>query len=246
MMENTFVYLNYQRCNLYKAFEVPEPSGFENFGEMVVDLYVDKNDTYDPNYIPYVPPVPPVDLQIILDSVTGQSGNVVTFTHHEIGFEPTYLTYQYSLDQITWSPSTNGVESPIDISSINWSGNNYYYRIIHDGTGTISNVLQIIAKSIVITNITSVDTKFNPGDRIKYKIFYNINSFTTLPDTQLTIEYSVDGVTFGSTDIPLVLPQTGSNNISFAAPATSQQFTFFRLKYSTFGVVSNIYEFELP
>jgi len=246
MMENAFVYLNYQRCNLYKAFEIPELQGFENFGEMIVDLYVDKYDTYDPNYIPYVPPAPPVDRQIILDAVDGQSGNVVTYTHHEIGFEPSYLTYQRSLDQITWEPgqNTQGAESPKDIPGINWSGNNYYYRIAYQDI--VSNVLQIQARTIVITNMESSESTFKTGTPIRYRIYYDINNFTTLANTQMTVEYSVDGITYGNLNVPLVAPQTGSNSFTFTAPATAQQFTKFRLTYATFGITSEPYTFELP
>lgn len=252
MMENDYVYINYQRCSLFKTFELPELQGRENFAEVVVDLYVNKYDVYDPNFVPFVPPVPPVELEIILESVVGLSGNQVVYTHSVVGFEPTYLTYEYSLDQITWITATNAPDSPHTQSGINWSANNYYYRITHTGTGTVSNVLQIAARTIVITNMTAKETVWRIGYPVNYRIFFDINNFTTLANTGMLIQFSTNDFSSedsssGAVTFPLVMPITGEgNNITFSAPPSGLQYKFFRLTYATFGIVSNIYEFELP
>lgn len=244
---NKYRYVDFAFSSLKEAFETPVTEGAENYGEADILLYRDESNIYDPDAIIPTPPVPPVEKQIILNSVTSLNNNQVSYNHTEIGFEPTYLVYEYSLDQVTWIQTTLGPESPKTVDVDGNTVNSFYYRIYHTGYDIESNVLQIPVRSIVITNMSSQQTVWKPGFVIRYKVFFNVNNFTMDIGTVLSIEYSVDGTTYGNFDVNLTTALTGTGKEAVFTPtASGQQYTKFRIRYATYALLSNVYEFELP
>jgi len=236
MMRNNYVYANLNRANLYKAYETPELVETENYAELNIDLYVNAADNYDPDYIPYVPPAPPEDMQIILDAVAGSGSNVI-YTHHETGFAPIALVYQYSIDQVMWLSQLQTPASPQTVPVANWATNSYYYRIKDASSELYSNVLQLIARSVTLVAVTSGDSQFSTkGNR--YALSYGVSGFEIPAGQGFTLECSFnDGVSFNAiADLVAPNPIAGVINFSITAPTEA---TKFRLRYSPFGLISN-------
>lgn len=239
-------YLNYAFVNLSEAFDTPRPEQSENFAETELLLSRDTGNKYDPFYVAPLPPTPePTDKQIMLTAVASIDNNTVKYTFNVLGFTPTYLIYQYSIDGETWISATSSPNSPRNIPVPNNTVNNYYYRIWHQGENIYSIILQLPAANIVINNITSPNTSWKPGNVISYDVDFTINNFTAAAGTLIIFEFSVDNVTFGDISQTLVTSITGENVLRFTPPASFQQFVYFRIIYSTLGIFSNTRNFEL-
>lgn len=241
MRRNAYVYCDLAKTVPYDAFETPKLVGRENFGEADILLARDETNLYDPLYVPVVPtPEPPIPT-ITLTSVTSLNNNQVEYVFSYTNFTPTYLTLQYSLDQVTWTDNTGGINSPRNNNVPNHLSTSYYYRVYHAGTETASNILQLTQPSLVITNMTGGEA-FNP-DGNKYRIFYNSVNFS--PTVQFYFESSLDGITW----VPMLYGVTLPDEVFEFQYATTQpsafEFTHFRMKYSPLGLVSNDYEFTI-
>lgn len=223
---------------LKSAFETPKVVGKENFGEAEIELLRDYDDIYDP----FAPPIPPPPIpvpQIVLNEVLSINKGFVNFYFDIIDFAPEELTYQYSLDQISWTSSTQGIESPQEVYANDNHLNGYYYRIIHFDTGIESNIVQQPVPEIEITNITSPETEFDTNGN-HYSIFFT-KTFTNV--VGFSVDVSTDGdnwVVAGIIGGNLISP------ISIQTLSSSLEFKYFRVKYNfstqfPFVVTSNEY-----
>lgn len=230
------------KTGLNEPIETPDLEADENFTETELLLYRDYGNTYDPNAIPFVPPVPVPPIPVInLTAVEKVSATQVryTFNYANIIPTPTYFIFQRSLDQVTWIPNSNGVNSPVVIGGVtpDPATANFYYRIYHLPSGTYSNILQIPQPSIVITNIVSSDGVFNPSGN-KYTITFTTSNF--IVDNQLSVEVSTNG-----NDWYLAMySNTNASPKTITAPASGVQFKYFRIKHEIPNVTSNVYFFQ--
>jgi hypothetical protein len=134
VFEKKFVYVNLTRSNLFDNLEVKEFSGKQNFAENILKLAFNSNDVYDPLTVPAVPSVPYILLSSI---VTNGLSAIYTFSYGD--FVPTYLVFEYSDDQVTWTSQNLGVTSP---QSVTFNGTGvWYFRISHPEA--ISNVIML-------------------------------------------------------------------------------------------------------
>jgi hypothetical protein len=180
---------------LYEAIDTPDLSADENFAEVEVLLIRDKSKPFDPNALPIIPPTPPPTAPYITITNVTRSGSFLVNVYFTFGnFSPTYLTIESSLDGVTWSaPNTGGITSPrTQGTPLNNYTNTYYFRIIHQGTGTISNIFQMPASLISVTSITSL------GGR-QYSVLYNTEGFDIQPGTFLEFQSSNDGDNWNKT-----------------------------------------------
>jgi len=251
MRRYKYVYLNYNRVMPHKAFDTPRLEGRENFAEAEIELRIDYNDVYDPNYIPPPPPPdPPVPIYTInLVTVASLSNSFVSFSDFNTDIpEPDTFIYQTSLDEITWTNESGDAVPPTEISAPDNTTNNYFYRIWHVATDTYSNVLQLPNRSIVITDMLSRSgSVWKSGLPVTYAVQFSLFGFSIPPGGGISFEFSTNGTTWMNINPILVSGASGENNSeSFNTPPSSVQFKFFRITYLPFGVVSNVYEFELP
>lgn len=236
---NKYVYIDYERAMLFEPFETPRLEAKENFAEAEILLCRDASDKYDPLYVPPIPPDPPVDEPFInlirVDSIDAKN---VLYTFEFGNFEPTYLQYQYSLDGVAWTTNTSGITSPATIVVINNNTINFYYRIYHAGTDTSSNIVQLAAPSIEITNITSEQSSFVQNGNV-YWVYYN--SFGFIPNQDYSFDGSFDG---GVTWVNLYYNGGYQNPKKVTTPSSGLEFTKFRVKYNPMGIISNTFDFS--
>lgn len=240
MRQCLYVYCDYCRAMPYETLETPRRAGGENFGEAQFTITRDEGDTYDPLYIPVVPPPPPPpEYEIILESVNAPNNYSVIYTFSVVGFEPSYLQYQYSADGVTWgeNTSTGSPASPHTVNVPTPYDSNWYFRIYYPPLDVASNVLQLPVPELVLNNITGVGPFQQNGN--KYLAYFTANGFTV---TQTVIPLvSTDGVTW----INGLFGANNDNPKDFSTPSGSQQFTYFRLKYSPLNLFSNVLEYQL-
>lgn len=180
---------------LYEAIESPDVEADENFSETEVLLIRDYARTFNPNALPIIPPGPtPEDPFINLTSVQRIGFFTAKLTFNFGNFVPTYLTTEYSLDGITWvGQNTSTPTSPRTTStSLNNYINNYYYRVIHQGTGTVSNVMQIPTALISIGSVGVIGLR-------KYSVSYALTGLTPEPGSYLEFQSSNDGTNWNKT-----------------------------------------------
>lgn len=239
VFKNKYVYVGLERTVMFEPFEIPDLEGFENFAEQQLFLCRDNSDKYDPLYIPPTPPTPPVDPPFInLIRVDSINDKIVSYVFTFGNFEPTYLTLQWSLDEIEWFSNTGGITSPREIQVLSNRTTAYKYRIYHEGTDTYSNVVSIAPPSITITNITSLQSSFIQNGNI-YKMFYTLNGFGA--GQPLSFEASFDG---GSTWWPLSYSSGYQNPKTVTTPSSGLEFTKFRVLYNPMGIISNTFDFS--
>lgn len=226
------------KSNLFDTFDSIELEADENFGQMSLNIIRNKAFTYDPNAPVIIPPIPPVDPPFInlIKVVSRDNKNV--FYHFEFGnFNPTYLQYQYSFDEIEWFNNTSGTESPMLIEVIDNLNAPYSYRIYYPALDVTSNIVNLQTPGIEITNITSSQSEFiQTGNN--YQIYYELLGFSAI--TGLSFEASWDGTNWQ----PLYYSSGNQNPKSVQTPSSGLQFKYFRIKYNPLGYVSNFYEFE--
>lgn len=230
------------KTGLKEGFETPKREADENFGEQELSLNRNYGVTYDPLYIPTpVPPPPPDPPTINLNSIIELDAVRVQYTFTYSNFSPDYLTYQWSLDGVTWNNGyVLGIESPMIVEIYDHQENDFYYSIYHQGTGTRSNILRLNTNEIVILNITSDDTEFK-GEGNLYNIFFTLGFETSEP---LVYEASIN-----NSDWVTITFVDGSNNVSpkqFITPDSSFEFTYFRIRYLPLGIVSNTFNYNIP
>lgn len=227
------------RTGLFEAFDTPDLEMDENFAEQEINLIRNGNLTYDPNYIPPTPPDPPVDPPTItLVKVTTEFKGYVTYQFTVANFSPTYLSYQYSPDGVSWSaPQTGDPNSPHNLFVGNTNVSTYYFRIIHE-SGVTSNVIQMEQPSIVINNITSPQTEFiQIGNN--YNIFYTVTGFNPTGNFSFQARTGED-----QPWQPLYYNSGNQNPKAVQTPSSGTEFKFFRVIYNPLGLSSEAYEFE--
>lgn len=144
VFEQKFVYVNLTRSNLFDNIEVKEHSGKQNFAQNILKLAFNSTDTYNPLAVSPLPPVPDVPT-ITLSGVVPDGVNA-TYTFSYANFVPTYLVFDRSQDQITWTSNTLGVTTP---QSVTFNGTGvWYFRISHPEA--ISNVIMLDLGSAVV------------------------------------------------------------------------------------------------
>lgn len=230
--------------SLFEAVETPDFQGNENFLQQEILLTRDYSKTYNPNALPIVPPEPPVLVPFInLTGVIRLFNNNVSyiFNYGNFNIQPTAFSYQYSLDSVTWVDNVQDVVSPKDVNVPNSSSILYYYRIKYLPTGVVSNVRTIAPPSLSIVNITSPDFAFNTSGN-KYNVFYDIN-YTPSTLKFLVPESSFDGVNWQRTQ---PISDNYNSPLQVQTMASSTQFTKFRLRDFESGLISEVYEFNLP
>lgn len=229
------------KTGLNEPVETPDLEADENFAESELLLVRDYSAEYDPNAVPVNPPVPvPPIPEVTLTQLERVSASSVRyyFSYANFTTEPTYFIFQWSLDQVSWNNNTLGITSPAVVSGMATDPDtaNYYYRIYHMASSTYSNILQLPAKAIVITNMVSPDGNFVQTGN-KYSVVFTLNY---APTVQLSFEASTNG-----TDWYYVYYNNG--NISpkiIQTPSSGLEFTYFRIKDNAQGLISNVYEFE--
>lgn len=177
------------RTRVFNALESKDPTADENFNDFEFELSRNPNFTYDPLAgIPVPVPPPPLVPTITLTSVVRVNENVVRYYFSYANFETTYLTYQWSLDGITWNSSTNGSVSPREITILFNMTSAIFYRITHPLA--VSNIVEIVPPLISL----GTPIKYNPLIGSAFRLPYNVENYT--PKSQLIFEQSADGVNF--------------------------------------------------
>lgn len=243
--KNSYIYCDLWRTVLGETFDTPRLVADENFAEQEILLCRDESDQYDPLYVPPTPePQPPIP-SITLIEIAEASGNAVTYVNFTYAnITPNTFLFQYSLDGETWPQgNASGTNAPQTIS-IGYGLNinqNLYYRIVDPSSGTISNVLQLPVRSITITNITSIDGAFRPNGN-KYNWYFTLNNFTLPPNTAPFLSFygSVDGVNW----INLLYNNGNTSPKSVNTPSSGVEFTYFQIRFTPYGLVSNTFNFE--
>lgn len=238
LFKNKNVYIDFVKTGLFEAFETPRLVGKENFAEKEILFTREDGNVYDPFYVPPTPPDPPVDVPFInLIDVVSTSLKRVNYFFEFGFFDPSYFTYQYSLDGVNWTDSTQGINSPTEVVVINNPTIAYFYRIYYPPLDLYSNVVQLTAPSITITNITSPQSSFNSGGNT-YQIAYTINNFN--PDSDLKF----DAHTGDGNWQELFSPAGNQNPKSVQTPSSGNEFKFFRIRYTPYNVTSNTFNFS--
>lgn len=230
--------------SLFEAIETPDFQGDENFLQQEILLTRNYRDVHNPNAVPVTPPTPPVDPPFIeLERVQAPTQNTVrySFTYGNFIVAPTAFTFQYSLDQITWIDSAQGVTTPQTVNVPNNNSFSYYYRIKYEPTNIVSNVLQLPILGLSIVNITSPDPQFMTSGN-KYNVNYLIN-YTPSDFKFLVTESSTNGTDWQRT-IPLDDNYRSPQQV--LTQASGVQFTKFRIRDYESGLTSAAYEFNLP
>ena len=240
MRRNAYVYCDLAKTTPFEPFDTPRLVGKENFAEAEISIVRDENNLYDPLYVPPTPPTPePPILGITLSSVSSLNNSQVQYTFTYENFTTEILTFQYSLDNVTWTSILLPSGSPQTVGVPNNQNEGYYYRIIHLPTETVSNTLQLPADTLEIENITTQNV-FNPNGN-KYRFFYSYSGFT--PIQNFIFQCSLDGVNWINM---LQGNQVPELNIQYATtPASSEEFTYFRMLYNPQGIISPTYEFTI-
>lgn len=234
-------YCDYEAVTLIGDIESRDLTADENFTQYEVGLLRDSGNIYDPKFVPPVPPIPPVTQSIVLQKVVGTTPTDVTYTFLVNGFSPTYLKYQYSLDGINWNDNTTTPTSPRQLPVPNYATKNYYYRITARPAFEVdSNIVQLTAPSITLSDVYSLDPAFNQLGN-KYIYVFQLNNF--VPTSQLSFEVSPDNINWipgpfaiysnGNTSPKQV--QTGSSGV---------QMKWFRIRYIPTNTTSNAFNFE--
>lgn len=227
------------RTGLFEAIESPDLEMDENFVEQEINLLRNYTQLYDPNYIPPIPPDPPVDPPAInLRKVTSEFKGYVTYEFGLVNFSPTYLTFQYSPDGVNWSNNTGDPTSPHNLFIGNTNVTSFYFRIIHE-SGVTSNVVQMVQPSIVINNITSPQSAFDPQGN-SYNIFYTITGFTP------TADFVFQGRPNNTQPWSYLNYSSGNQNPKQVFASTAVEFTEFRIVYNPLGLASNTKTFQFP
>jgi hypothetical protein len=146
VFEYKYVYINLLRCNLFENIEIKEHSGTQNYASNTLNISFNKSEVYNPltANIPVVDPLVPT---ITLNSIIVNGINAIYDFSYE-NFVPTYLVFEYSQDQVTWTSNTSGI---ISKKTIPFSGTGtWYFRINHPLA--ISNVITLDLGSEVIAN----------------------------------------------------------------------------------------------
>lgn len=234
-------YCDYEAVTLIEVPETPDFTGDENFVQYEVSLLRDSVNVYDPNFVPPVPPPPPANT-IVLQSVVGVNPTQVNYTFTVNGFTPNYLNYQYSLDGVNWIDDTNAPTSPATRTRANYTTANYYYRITARPAYEVdSNVVQLTAPSIVLSDVYSLDPSFNPTGN-DYMFVFTVNNLV-LQD-QLKFDASPDGVSW-TPYYTSVYFAPGNNSPKLVETASSGvQFKYFRVRYNPLNLVSNTKFFQ--
>lgn len=147
VFEQKFVYVNLVRSNLFDNIEVKEHSGKQNFAQNILKLAFNSTDTYNPLAVSPLPPVPDVPT-ITLSSVVA-NGLSAFYTFSYADFVPTYLVFEYSDDEATWTTQPLGVTSP-QFVTFNGTGV-WYFRITHPEA--ISNTIMLdLGDAVVAVN----------------------------------------------------------------------------------------------
>ena len=232
MRRNAYVYCDLQKTTPYESFDTPRLVGGENFGQAELLLCRDESNTYDPLYVPPTPPVPvPPVPTITLESVTSLNSTQVEYEFSYENFTPLVLTLQYSLDEINWTDNTGSATSPRTNIVPNHLTQNYYYRVAHLPSGTVSNVLQLPQYSLAITLMSAPGVSAYDPNGTKYRIFTEYNF---VPTQQFDYECSYDnGATWVSmlygTGLP---PSTGADIENVSSPANAIEPTKFRARHN--------------
>lgn len=168
-----------------------EPQGDENFGETSFIVNRNESATYNPDSLPPVPPTPPLFPPKINLLQLYPEGNGVVFSFNIENFNTEYLTFEYSLDQISWQPQTKGgqfeegQEYTAKIFLFNGNTFDFYYRITHPLA--TSNVLQLPQPKIIIDDV------FKTGTNL-YQVFYSFENY--VPINPLKFMSSLDNINF--------------------------------------------------
>lgn len=219
------------RTRAFNALESKDPTADENFNDFEFELSRNPNFTYDPLAgIPVPVPPPPIVPAITLTSVTRLNDNQVRFNFTYENFETTYLTYQWSVDGITWNSSTNGTTSPTTVTVLNNNVNDFYYRITHPQA--TSNIKQIAKKSINL----GTPILISPLDLTKYRLPYTTIEY--VPASQLLFEQSADGVNFRP-----AFYADGNQNPKDVEIAIGITEPYFRITDDIEGIRSNIVQY---
>lgn len=173
IFEQKYVYLDLVRAYLFEAIEPPEHTAEENFAENILKIAFNSSDVYDPLYVP-----PAVDNfpSITLDSVV-TNGVSAIYTFSYANFTPTYLVFEYSDDQVTWTSENKGVTTPQSVA-FNGTGT-WYFRISHPEA--ISNVIQLDLGDAVVAIDDSLSVQ--KGATIDISVLFND---TLVGDTVIT------------------------------------------------------------
>lgn len=212
---------------LFNSLESIDPEADENFASYEVLLNRNYNYTFDPLAVPVVPPVPPVDpATITLTEVVSLNDGQVSFIFTYDGFETTYLTYQWSLDQVTWISSTGSQLSPHTVNIPNHLTQPFYYRIIHPMA--TSNVVQRKVKRILLNSV------IRPvSDNSIYRLSYTAEEYTITGN--LSFETSVDGESYK----PATYIDGNENPKDVQVPLVVTEDPYFRIVDVKEGVISN-------
>lgn len=161
--ENKYVYVDLVRANLFEANEIKEFQGNENWVQNILKITFNTSDVYDPLY---VPPVVSFSPSITLNSVIA-NGLSAIYDFSLTNFTPTYLTYQTSQDQVTWT-SENGVTTSPKSISFNGTGT-WYFRIMHPEA--VSNIIQLdLGNNVVAVNDS---LSISSGETIDIPVLFN-------------------------------------------------------------------------
>lgn len=232
-----YLYCNYQQATLIQPIETPDFTASENFVQAEIQMQRNASVIYDPNYVPPAPPPPPLR-QIILNNVQPFNNTQVTYNFELINLPATYLTYQYSLDEINWISNTTSPESPKNRVIPNYQTNTYYYRIYSPEFDVYSDVVKIDFPQIVITNISSTDSAWKPLGGNKYIVSFDLIGFT--PSQQLSFEASPTGNPndwiYGS---GISYPQGNESPKIVTTFVSGFEFKYFRIRYSALNLLSN-------
>lgn len=134
--ENKFVYIDLIRCNLFEANEIKEFEATENFSQNILKLAFNRGDVYDPLYVEPVTPV--LTPTITLNSVITNGINAL-YNFTLANFNPSFLTFQTSQNQVNWNSANGAITSPFSLL-FNDTGV-WYFRIIT--AEAISNVIEL-------------------------------------------------------------------------------------------------------
>jgi hypothetical protein len=176
IFEKKFVYVNLTKCNLFDNLEIKEHSGKENFAKNILKLAFNSSDTYNPLAV-----AAPVDAfpSITLSSIVANGLDAI-YTFSYANFVPTYLVFQYSQDEVTWTDNVLGVSSP-QLVTFNGTGI-WYFRIEHPEA--ISNTISLdLGSTVVAVDDTAQVAK---GGVVDISVLFNDTLVGTTTITSVT------------------------------------------------------------
>lgn len=218
LFDLTYMYVDFERCWPFEPSEIPRLEFDENFKDYTFTLSFDKNDIFDPNYIPPVPELlPSIDFQ----NIQYIGNNRISLTYQTYNFSPIGLTIQHSMDGVTWTDDTfatltNFYTLPYPYATLT------YLRIVSLLDNVFSNVLTFQTEQpLVISSATAIKNSFglfiitvnyNTAYFTGQNILISTSGVESLHPNTGTITHNITG-TLGQVKV-LVLKATDNSFIS--------------------------------